>query len=175
MVLKSLMDVLTFNSEGIALLWMRKVRKAVNLKNYNAMSDDELVHFNAEMYKMLALWFEKEADKNRIGAYFVEFGKERCRQGYPISEVTYSLLLSQKAVIEYLTNESVLDSSIALYTIIDLMNQVSDFFFLGSYYMSKGYLEDIYIALNKNEALSDDVLKKYFRDEFFFKNLEKKI
>jgi hypothetical protein len=174
MVLKSLMDVLTFNYEGIAAIWIRKVRKAVNLKTYNTLSDEDLIKFNAELYHMLALWFEKEADKNKIGAFFVGLGKERRKQGYPVSEVTYALLLVQKSVLEYLTNESMVDSTLALYQIVDLTNQVADYFFLGSYYMMKGYLEDTYLALNKDEALPADILKKYFRDDFFFKDAEKK-
>jgi hypothetical protein len=170
MIFKGLMDVLTLKSEGISRIWVRKVRKAVNLKTYNSLSDDELLDINAELYRMLALWFEKEIDKNRIGSFFVQVGKIRRSEGFPVSEVTFAFLLAQRSVVEYMTNESIVDSSMALYTIVDLTNQVSDFFFLGSYYMMKGYLEDTYLALSRDEALSADVLKKYFSDEFFFKD-----
>jgi hypothetical protein len=170
MLLKGLMDILTSKSEGIARIWVRKVRKASNLKRYNIMTDDELLAINCKLYKTLALWFEKEIDKNNIGAFFVELGKARREQGFPVSEVSFAILLAQRSVLEYITNESVLDTSMALYTVIDLTTQVADFFFLGSYYMMKGYLEDTFIALSKDESMSEDVLRKYFSDEFFFKD-----
>lgn len=172
-MLKAIMDVLTQKSEGIARVWIRRMRKAVNLKKYNELDDETLIRMNSKMYKMLALWFEKEINKDEIGAFFVQLGKERRLEGYPVSEVSYALLLSQRSVVEYVMNESVLDSSLALYTVIDLTTQVADFFFLGSYYMMKGYLEDMYLALGRDEALSDETLKKYFHDDFFFKDADK--
>ncbi len=170
MVFKGVMDVLTSKSEGIARIWVRKVRKAGNLKTYNSMSDDQLLEINVKVYKMLALWFEKEADKNKIGSFFVDLGKERRGQGFGVSEVAYAILLAQRSVLEYITNESMLDSSMALYNIVDITNQATDFFFLGSYYMMKGFLEDTYLALSREEAIPEEVLKRYFKDEFFFKD-----
>jgi hypothetical protein len=35
--------------------------------------------------------------------------------------------------------------------------------------MTKGFLEETYVALNSKEALSEELLKRYFRDDFFFK------
>lgn len=171
-MLKGLLDVLTLDSENLSRLWVRKVRKASNLKTYNSMTDDELMVININLYKMLALWFEKEIDKNRIGAFFVEIGKNRRRQNFAVSEVAYALLLGQRAVLEFITSESTLDSSLALYTVLDLTTRVADFFFLGSYYMMKGYLEDTYLSLSNDGAMSEEILKKHFCDEFFFKDSE---
>ncbi len=174
-MLKAIMDVLTQKSDGIARVWIRRVRKAVNLKRYNEMTDDELIAMNSKLYRTLALWFEKEIDKDRIGAFFVELGKTRRAQGFPVSEVSWALLLSQRSVIEYIMNESVLDSSMALYTVIDLTTQVADFFFLGSYYMMKGYLEDMYLALGREESVPRETLDKYFKDDFFLKDTGKTV
>lgn len=169
-MLKKIMDVLTLNPESLVRIWIRKIRKAANLKKYNSLPDEELQAMNVKLYKMLALWFEKEIDKNKIGSFFVDIGKLRRSEGFAVSEVTYALLLAQRSVLEYISNESTLDSSMALYNVLDLTNQVADFFFLGSYYMMKGYLEDTYVALSQDEAISEEVLKKYFSDEFFFKD-----
>jgi hypothetical protein len=170
MLFKGLIDVLTLKSESLARIWVRKIRKASNLKTYNSMTDEELLGLNVELYKLLASWFEKEIDKNSIGAFFVDLGKARRNHSFAVSEVVYAMLLAQRSVLEYITKENILDTSMALYTIVDLTNQVADFFFLGSYYMMKGYLEDTYLALYNDEAVSEEVLKKYFNDDFFFKD-----
>lgn len=168
----NLSETLSINSETLAHLWIKKVRKAENLKTYNALSDDELLKINSKVYRTLALWFQKEIDKNTIGSFFVTIGKERRKQGFAVSEVSYALFLSQRAVQEYILNENLVDSSMALYTIMGLSSQVSDFFYLGSYYMVKGYLEDTYLALQKNESMTDERLRMYFSDDFFFKDVD---
>ena len=48
-------------------------------------------------------------------------------------------------------------------------DQVADFFMLGSYYLTKGFLEETFLRLRKGEKMTDEVLGKYFRDDFFFK------
>jgi hypothetical protein len=174
MALTAVSDILNMNCEKLAHLWIRKVRQSTNLRDYNQMNDTDLEKMNSKIYRMLALWFEKEADRNQIGAFFVELGKARQKEGFAVSEVSYALFLAQRAVLEYLTNENLIDSSMALYTIVNLTGQVADFFFLGSYYMMKGYLEDTYLAMGRNEAMSDEILKKYFKDEFFFKDSSQK-
>jgi hypothetical protein len=174
MMFKGLMDVLLSKNEGITRIWMQKVRNSQNLKKYNTLSDAELMHINEDMYKMLARWIDRDIDKNQIGSFFVDLGKVRRREGFPISEISYALLLAQRSVLEYLTNESLVDSSMVLYQILNLTKQVADFFFLGCYYMEKGHLEDTYVALNRDEAMTDDMLKKYFADDFFFKDADRK-
>ena len=168
-----LSETLSLNSEHLARSWLKKIRKSENMKTYNEFPDEELIKMNSGVYRMLALWFQKEADKNSIGSFFVNIGKERRKQGFAVSEVSYAIFLTQRAVLEYFMNENVVDNSMALYTIMGLSGQVADFFFLGSYYMVKGYLEDTYLALQKNEDISDEKLRKYFSDDFFFKDTER--
>jgi hypothetical protein len=163
-------DVLSVNSESLAKIWIRKVRKAPNLKSYNNLDDDALIKINSRIYRTLALWFEKEADRNQIGAFFADIGKSRRREGFAVSEVAYALFLAQRAVLEYLTTDYLNDSSLALYNAMNLSGQVADFFLLGTYYMMKGYLEDTFIALNRDESMPIETLRKYFCDEFFFKD-----
>jgi len=173
-MLKSLMDVLIAKNEGIIRIWVQKVRNSPNLNKYNSLSDDELMVMNIDVFKILGRWIDRDVDKNLVGAFFVDLGKSRRKEGFPVSELSYSLLLAQRAVLEYLTNESLVDSSMILYQILNLSKQVADFFFLGSYYLVKGYLEDTYVALNRDEAMPDAVLRQYFGDDFFFKDTERK-
>lgn len=163
-------DALLTNSEAIGRAWVKLVRKSGNLKIYNSLTDDTLQKNNGKVMRMLLLWFEKEADKNRIGAFFVDIGKNRRKEGYAVSEICYALFLAQHAVLEYISTNYINDSPIALYTTMNSSVQIADFFFLASYYMTKGYLEDTFIALNRDEAMPVDTLRKYFSDDFFFKD-----
>lgn len=162
-------DRFALNCETLAQTWLKKVRKAENLRTYNEMPDAELIGVNSKIYVKLSLWFQKEIDKNQIGAFFVDIGKERKKQGFSVSEVSFALLLSLRTVQEYLMNEDIGEGSMKMYLLMNMSSQVADFFFLGSYYMMKGYLEDTYLEIQKNECLPEERLKAYFRDDFFFK------
>jgi hypothetical protein len=172
MMFKGVMDVLTLNNEGVARLWIQKIRNAPNLVAVGSLDDDMLSQVFKELGRNLGLWFSKEIGKDDIGAFFVGLGKSCLAKELPVSEITYTLLLAQRSTTEYISNESAFDTSMALYQALDITRQITEFFFLGSYYMLKGYLEDAYVALRNNDAVSDEILRKYFSDDFFFKDMK---
>ena len=169
---KAVLDVLTLNNDGITRLWIQKIRNAPNLVAIGSLDDDVLSRVFKELGRNLGLWFSKEIDKNDIGSFFVGLGKSCLARELPVSEISFALLLAQRATVEYISNESVLDTSMALYQALDVTRQINEFFFLGSYYMLKGYLEDAYVALRNDGAVADEVLRKYFSDDFYFKDLK---
>ncbi|MFA6507566.1 MAG: hypothetical protein WCT14_15805 [Treponemataceae bacterium] len=166
---RTLIDGLNFQARSLASSWKDLIRKSPQLKHYIALGDDQLIDMNTEFYPVLARGIERGMDRNSIGAYFVRIGKERMRMGFPVSEVLYAVNLVQKTVISYLSNECMLDSSAQLYQLVDVMTRLSEYFLLGSFYLTKGFLEETYIHMNAKDAVSEELLKKYFRDDFFFK------
>jgi hypothetical protein len=57
-----------------------------------------------------------------------------------------------------------------MYQSLGALTKVSEFFLLGSFYATKGFLEETYTVMSHHGKVSDEVLKKYFTDDFFFKN-----
>jgi hypothetical protein len=170
MLLRSLEALISGTAPEIGERWLSKLRAAENLKSLGALSDSELLSLHAEFINKLGRWFEKEADKNEIGAFFVMVGKEYCALGVPVSELTMALSQARKAVVEYLVAEEDLEGAHRIYALMDAADQVADFFMLGSYYLTKGYLEETFVRLRKGEKMSNEVLGKYFKDDFFFKD-----
>jgi hypothetical protein len=83
--------------------------------------------------------------------------------------VIYGINLTQQVVIEYLMTDFVIDNTVRMYHAMGIVNRVSEFFILGCFYLTKGFLEATYLEMNKNEKVSEEMLKKYFKDDFFFK------
>jgi hypothetical protein len=165
-----LIDSLKYKSRELAEFWKDWIRKSPQLKRYNEFEDLALVELNADFYPVLANALERGVDKNSLGAFFVRLGKDRLSAEFPLSELLYSLNLTQKVVIEYLLTECVMENSMQMYQVVDVMTRISEFFLLGSYYMTKGFLEELYVLLNSQEELSEDLLKRYLRDDFSFKD-----
>jgi hypothetical protein len=62
------------------------------------------------------------------------------------------------------------ESPVKMYQSMGVISQVSEFFLLGCFYLTKGYLEAVYTKMNVHDSVEEELLKKYFKDDFFFKN-----
>ncbi|MDR2343025.1 MAG: hypothetical protein LBD86_00660 [Spirochaetaceae bacterium] len=164
-----LIETFNFKAEAIARRWKNFIRKESQLKHYNRLSDEQLCELNAPLYPQLARSIERGIDRKHIGAYFVGMGKDRMRMGFPVSEVVFACSLSQKAVVDYISFEFVHDNPLALYQAFSAIEKVNEFFFLGCFYVIKGFLEQTYESMNNNHKIPEELLKTYFKDDFFFK------
>jgi hypothetical protein len=170
MLLKSLEDILIGAAPGVGRRWLAKLRKSENLPAMNAVEDAELLSIHGEVIRKLGRWFDKSADKDEIGAFFVMVGKEYCAQAIPLSELTYSLNLDRKAVSEHIVEGEELEGANRIYALMEVLDEVGDFFFLGNYYLTKGYLEDTFIRIKTEQCLDDETINKYLPDNFYFKD-----
>ena len=169
MLLKSLEDILVGAAPGVGRRWLAKIRKVENLAALNGIEDAELLSVHGEIIRKLGRWFDKSADKNEIGAFFVMMGKEYCAQSIPLSELMFAINLGRKAVTEHIVEGEELEGAHRIFALMEALDQVGDFFFLGSYYLTKGYLENTFVRMRKDQCLDDETLNLYFPDDFFFK------
>jgi hypothetical protein len=164
-----LIDTLNLQARDFAFRWKTAIRKTPHLKEYNKLDDPALIELDAPFYPLLARVLDRGIDRSLIGDFFVRLGKSRMVEGFPISEVIYAVNLSQQVVIEYLMTDFVLDSSVKMYQAMGLVTKVAEFFLLGSFYLTKGYFEATYVSMSSGDKIPEELLKKYFRDDFFFK------
>jgi hypothetical protein len=170
MVDRVLIDTLNFKSRDLAVRWKDLIRKAPHLKHYNDLADPVLIETNTHFYPLLARSLERGLDRSVVGGFFVKLGKERMVGGFPVSEAIYAVNLSQKTVIEYLMTDFVLDDTLKMYQAMGVITKVAEFFLLASFYVTKGFLEETYANMNLNDNISEELLRKYFKDDFFFKH-----
>ena len=170
MVDRVLIDTLNLQARDFASRFKDRIRKSPHLKHYNDMTDQELIDTNSRFYPLLARTLDRGLDRSAIGDFFVKLGKERVKSGFPVSEVIYGVNLTQQVIMSYLMTDFILDNTVRMYQAIGAVNRISEFFFLGCFYMTKGFLEATYMEMNKHDEISEELLRKYFKDDFFFKN-----
>ena len=169
MVDHKLIDNLTLKARDFAEKWKNMVRKAQQLKHYNTLDDKTLIEGNMVLYPILSKALDRGLDRSILGNDFVNLGKERMRDNFPISEVIFAINLAQKIVIDYIMTEYAPESPVKMYQSMGIVSTISEFFLLGCFYITKGFLEAVYTKMNINDSVSEELLKKYFRDDFFFK------
>ncbi|MDR0375258.1 MAG: hypothetical protein LBH85_05985 [Treponema sp.] len=168
MVDRILIDTLSLKAHEFVQRWRYKLKKAPQLKHYNSLTSEQL-NDHAGIYPVLARTLDRGLDRSHVGGYFVGLAKERRKEGYPVSEIVYAVGLAQQTVIEYIMNDFLIDNPLMIYQTMDTINRVADFFFLGCFYITKGFLEATYTEMSGKDAISEELLKKYFKDDFFFK------
>jgi hypothetical protein len=169
MVDHALIDNLNLKAHDFAVQWKSMVRKAQQLKHYNTMDDETLTKANASIYSILSKTLDRGLDRSLVGNFFVSMGKARMQDGYPVSEVIYAINLVEKVIIEYVMTEFAPESPVRMYQSMGVISQISEFFLLGCFYLTKGFLEAVYTKMNVHDSVEEELLKKYFRDDFFFK------
>jgi hypothetical protein len=169
MVDRVLIDTLNLQAGDFALRWKDLIRKAPQLKHYNAMEDSALIESDKPFWPLLARTLDRGLDRALVGDFFVKLGKNRMSEGFPISETIYAVNLAEQVVITYLMTDFVLDSTVRMYQAMGAVNKVAEFFLLGCFYLTKGFLEATYTGMNKSDDVSEELLRKYFKDDFFFK------
>ena len=169
MVDHALIDNLNLKAKDFAIRWKDMVRKAPQLKHYNTLDDEALIEADASIYPILSKTLDRGLDRSLIGNYFVNLGKARMAEGYPVSEVIYAVSLAERIVIEYVMTEFAPDSPVKMYQSMGIISQVSEFFLLGCFYLTKGFLEAVYTKMNIHDSVEEELLKKYFKDDFFFR------
>ena len=133
------------------------------------MDDEALVEANTPLYPALARVLDRGLDRSLFGDFFVKLGKTRFMEGFPLSEVIYAINLTQKVAIEYVMTEFAPENTMRMYQSMGALTRISEFFLLSIFYLTKGFLEETYTKLSRNGEVSEELLKKYFKDDFFFK------
>jgi hypothetical protein len=169
MVHNALIDILNFKSKVLASRWKDLIRKSPHLRHYNNLSDDMLIKIDSPIYPQLARTLDRGLDRSIVGDFFVRIGKEGQKRNFPISEMVYAVKLNQQMLLEYIESEFILDNPVTMYQTLSIVPKVADFFLLGVFYLNKGYNEQTYITMNLQEKVSEELLRKCFKDDFFFK------
>jgi hypothetical protein len=169
MIDRVLIDSLSLKSRDFAVRWKDQIRNAEQLKHYQTLDDETLIDGIRPCFSLLSRTLDRGLDRSLVGGFFVCVGKERLHGGFPISEVIYALSVSQNVVIEFLMTEFAPDNPMRMYQSMGALTRIAEFFLLGSFYVTKGFLEDTYTHMSKHDKVSEKLLKKYFKDDFFFK------
>jgi hypothetical protein len=169
MIDRVLIDTLNLKSRDFATRWKDSIRNNPHLRHYNTMNDKELIEGDMQFYPMLARTLDRGMDHSLVGEFFVRLGKERMKAGFPMSEVIFAINLIQKTVIEYIMTEFAPENPIRMYQSMGALTRISEFCLMGSFYIARGFLEETYTRMSNNDKISEELLKKYFRDDFFFK------
>src|SRR3954466_4268255 len=103
----------------------------------------------ASLYYNLGKWIG-DPNENAVRDEYEDMGATRFREGVPISELVYAVILTKKLLRRYIREHGVVDFAgdvaapsellpLALYSVQELNYQVGEFFDRALYHLARGY------------------------------------
>jgi len=162
LVYKKIVSLIDKRKKMIAEEWMGKVRETEYMPTYNQYSDNELTRRAEKLVKNLLIFLQAEGSLRDVGEYFVNLGKIRYNEKFPLSEIQFAVYLTKKILWKYILSESIFEKALDAYLAMDIITAIHDFFDKGIFYIIRGYMENQYVSIKKEEKISERNLKKYF-------------
>lgn len=162
-------EIIKRDATKIAERWTKTVRHSKHMKEFQRIEDDRLTIMNARVYEHLATWLQEGAPKEEVAEYFLTVAKRRFQAGIPLVEAHYAFYLSKREIWHYLQDQSALSDSLSLVIALDMLIAIYDYFDLGSFYVTRGYLEAMYGDMAAKEKIKPALLNRYFLDHQYFK------
>jgi hypothetical protein len=170
MIQRKLIDYLQRNPEQMARRWMAKVRRSEHMEQYNTLDEAELIRRGMNLFEHLGKWLDHSISRQEIGRYFVNVGKERFEEQFPLCELNYAIYLEKKVFWEFIQSEGILANPVQMMRAMELITAIGDFFDLGNFYLARGYLATMYLAMRQSGKISAADIDQFFFPGSFLKS-----
>lgn len=134
--------------------------KSEFMKNYKKLKKEKLIERHEALYKNLVEWINKGANNDQAEKYFINVGATRFEEGIPLSEVNYALFITKKVFWEFLSKEKKIFEGQDCKSIIDALRVISNYFDLGSFYIIRGYTNQLFDKLDIAAKVSREEIQK---------------
>lgn len=105
---------------------------------YHNLPFDELHRRVYDVYHNLGRWLADKTEEH-VETVFGGLGRTRFREGVPLSEVVYALILGKEHLREYIRAVGLVDSAVELYLEEELHLLIGHFYDKAIYHTVKGY------------------------------------
>ena len=122
----------------LAASLLERVHSSPLLTDFRRVPSEELQRRVYEIYRHLGEWLINKSHKD-IEQRYVEIGARRAAQGVPLSQVSWTIVLTKENLWEYLKNETVMERPTEVFAELEMLQLLDQFFDRALYYAAVGY------------------------------------
>ncbi len=156
MLTARLVRLIENHSEGLTREALRDLATNSRTRSFQAVPPAELEPRIGSLYRNLGAWIGDPRD-DAVQAEYEEWGRIRYRQGIPLSEIVYAVLLIKHHLRRYIRDHGLVEFSadpaasgeflpVHLHGLQELNEMVGEFFDRALYYLARGYEAEAAIA-----------------------------
>jgi hypothetical protein len=133
-----LVRLIETHSDALASGLLAKVQSSELTRAYRNVAPEELKQAVYEIYRHLGDWLLGKSAFD-IGQRYEEIGTRRARQGVPIHELIWVIILTKENLWDFLKKEAVMERPVEVFGELEMMQLLDQFFDRAIYYASVGY------------------------------------
>jgi RsbT co-antagonist protein rsbRD N-terminal domain len=137
-----LVALIEHNADALTKSWIREVKKSSRTPTYAAMDEKKLYKRAVHVYRQLGKWIARDTTREPIARHYIALGRERCQEGFALSEVIEALVLTRRLLWLKVLSEGLLDTALELLKALELNNRTVYFFDRAMYYTAVGFEQE---------------------------------
>jgi hypothetical protein len=138
MLSERLIKIIENHAEELTRGAVKKLQSSPHTRSYHALSPDELNQRLFEIYHDLGRCLFRNTD-HEIQVRYDELGKRRCKEGIPLAEVLWALVLTKDHLRECIGNSMSADSALELHREQEIYRLIGRFFDRAVCYTAEAY------------------------------------
>jgi hypothetical protein len=138
MVGNRLFQVVESHSNELSVNLARKLRTSERTAGYRAIPEEDLVNLGLKVYANLTDWLLTKTTSD-IELQYSQLGEQRAKQGIPLSQLIWALLMSKEQLWGLLQHEHFADRIFELYGEREFALMLDRFYDQALYFASRGY------------------------------------
>jgi hypothetical protein len=133
-----LVRLIETHSDALATSLLQKVQDSPRLSEYQRVPPEELKQRVYEIYRHLGDWLLSKSEQE-IERRYIEIGGRRAAQQVPLSQVSWTIIVTKENLWEFLKKESVMDRPTEVFGELEMLQLLDQFFDRAIYFAAVGY------------------------------------
>ncbi len=126
------------HSDELADGLMQKLRNSDRTTEFRKIPQEELKRGAREIYQNLGDWLLTKTESD-IEVRYTHLGTRRASQGVPVAQFLWAVLVSKEHLFAFLRREGLAEGVVQLYSELELLQLLDQFFDRALYYAVVGY------------------------------------
>ena len=138
MMLYRLVRMIEAHSESLAACLLDRVQHSELAPSFQNVPREELKERVYEIYRHLGEWLMGK-DEFHLEQRYLQIGARRACQRVPLSELIWVIVLTKENLWEFLKKEAVMERPVEVFSELEMLQLLEQFFDRAIYYASVGY------------------------------------
>jgi hypothetical protein len=136
-----LIDLTENNADKIAGQWVRDVKTNEKTKSYHRAGNEKIMHQATEFYRHFREMFVHDAPYKYAEKYFEYYAEERYREGIPLHEAVYALILMRRHIWLYAEFQAIFITAVEHRQAVESLSRTILMFDYAMYIITRKYRE----------------------------------
>jgi len=136
-----LIDLVENHAEEIAAQWVRNVKKNSLTPYYHDKPEEKLIPQAVKFYRNFRRIFTEPKPVEASDGFFSRYAEARYREGVPLHEAVYSLILMRRQIWLYAEFQAIFTTSLEKHQAVESITRTILMFDYAVYFITKKYRE----------------------------------